>query len=160
MSGSIEEVEEVKMDGRQRINALTSLGKRKAEVVRSFQEDGSIVAMAYNVVAIPVAVGVFFPSLGIKLPPWVAGACMALSSMYRMVKTIDRAAASSGQYDVQDNASSGDTSEDFMFDMNNSRNSDLSTKQEKPCAIQDKQHHGLWSNSSRSQHIPTNNVAD
>ncbi|KAF7801335.1 copper-transporting ATPase RAN1-like [Senna tora] len=40
-----------------------------------------VFAMAYNVVAIPVAVGVFFPSLGIKLPPWVAGACMALSSV-------------------------------------------------------------------------------
>ncbi|KAI4332062.1 hypothetical protein L6164_017001 [Bauhinia variegata] len=40
-----------------------------------------VFAMAYNVVAIPVAAGVFFPSLGIKLPPWVAGACMALSSV-------------------------------------------------------------------------------
>ncbi|KAF7829189.1 putative transcription factor KAN2 [Senna tora] len=70
--------------------------------------------------------------------------------MYRTVKTTDRAAASSGQLsDVYDNASSGDTSEDFMFDMNNSRNSDISTKQEKPRANQDKQHHVLWSNSSR-----------
>ncbi|XP_044508989.1 copper-transporting ATPase RAN1-like [Mangifera indica] len=40
-----------------------------------------VFAMAYNVVAIPVAAGAFFPSLGIKLPPWVAGACMALSSV-------------------------------------------------------------------------------
>ncbi|CAJ1975927.1 unnamed protein product [Sphenostylis stenocarpa] len=32
-----------------------------------------VFAMAYNVVAIPVAAGVFYPSLGIKLPPWVAG---------------------------------------------------------------------------------------
>ncbi|TKY72680.1 Copper-transporting ATPase RAN1 [Spatholobus suberectus] len=40
-----------------------------------------VFAMAYNVVAIPVAAGVFYPSLGIKLPPWVAGACMALSSL-------------------------------------------------------------------------------
>ncbi|KAK7399816.1 hypothetical protein VNO78_11009 [Psophocarpus tetragonolobus] len=40
-----------------------------------------VFAMAYNVIAIPVAAGVFFPSLGIKLPPWVAGACMALSSV-------------------------------------------------------------------------------
>ncbi|KAK7319244.1 hypothetical protein RJT34_03962 [Clitoria ternatea] len=40
-----------------------------------------VFAMAYNVVAIPVAAGVLFPSLGIKLPPWVAGACMALSSV-------------------------------------------------------------------------------
>ncbi|XP_065851861.1 copper-transporting ATPase RAN1 [Euphorbia lathyris] len=40
-----------------------------------------IFAMAYNVVAIPVAAGVFFPTLGIQLPPWAAGACMALSSI-------------------------------------------------------------------------------
>lgn len=40
-----------------------------------------VFAMAYNVVALPVAAGVLYPSLGIKLPPWVAGACMALSSV-------------------------------------------------------------------------------
>ncbi|KAK4254648.1 hypothetical protein QN277_010001 [Acacia crassicarpa] len=37
--------------------------------------------MAYNVVAIPVAAGALYPSLGIKLPPLVAGTCMALSSV-------------------------------------------------------------------------------
>ncbi|KAK0580087.1 hypothetical protein LWI29_036122 [Acer saccharum] len=40
-----------------------------------------VFAMAYNVIAIPVAAGVFFPSLGIILPPWAASACMALSSV-------------------------------------------------------------------------------
>ncbi|TYI49684.1 hypothetical protein E1A91_D12G051600v1 [Gossypium mustelinum] len=40
-----------------------------------------VFAMAYNVVAIPIAAGVLYPSLGIKLPPWAAGACMALSSV-------------------------------------------------------------------------------
>ncbi|XP_015901007.3 copper-transporting ATPase RAN1 isoform X2 [Ziziphus jujuba] len=40
-----------------------------------------VFAMAYNVIAIPVAAGLFYPSLGIKLPPWAAGACMALSSV-------------------------------------------------------------------------------
>ncbi|BAT74172.1 Copper-transporting ATPase [Vigna angularis] len=40
-----------------------------------------VFAMAYNVVAIPVAAGVFFPSLRIQLPPWLAGACMAMSSV-------------------------------------------------------------------------------
>ncbi|KAF3450042.1 hypothetical protein FNV43_RR06121 [Rhamnella rubrinervis] len=40
-----------------------------------------VFAMAYNVVAIPVAAGAVYPSLGIKLPPWAAGACMALSSI-------------------------------------------------------------------------------
>ncbi|CAN4081804.1 unnamed protein product [Withania somnifera] len=40
-----------------------------------------IFAMAYNVIAIPMAAGVFFPLLKLKLPPWVAGACMAMSSV-------------------------------------------------------------------------------
>ncbi|KAI8568584.1 hypothetical protein RHMOL_Rhmol02G0212600 [Rhododendron molle] len=40
-----------------------------------------VFAMAYNVIAIPVAAGVLFPWLKIKLPPWAAGACMALSSV-------------------------------------------------------------------------------
>jgi len=40
-----------------------------------------IFAMGYNVIAIPIAAGMFFPSLGIMLPPWAAGACMALSSV-------------------------------------------------------------------------------
>ncbi|KAJ6427231.1 hypothetical protein OIU84_022766 [Salix udensis] len=40
-----------------------------------------IFAMAYNVIAIPIAGGALYPSLGIMLPPWVAGACMALSSV-------------------------------------------------------------------------------
>ncbi|KAK9070157.1 hypothetical protein SSX86_010557 [Deinandra increscens subsp. villosa] len=38
-------------------------------------------AMAYNMIAIPVSAGILFPSLKFKLPPWVAGACMALSSV-------------------------------------------------------------------------------
>lgn len=40
-----------------------------------------VFAMAYNLVAIPVAAGVFYPWIKLKLPPWVAGACMALSSV-------------------------------------------------------------------------------
>ncbi|KAD3640425.1 hypothetical protein R6Q59_003224 [Mikania micrantha] len=40
-----------------------------------------VFAMAYNVISIPLAAGVFFPWLRVKLPPWVAGACMALSSV-------------------------------------------------------------------------------
>ncbi|KAE9596919.1 putative transcription factor MYB-HB-like family [Lupinus albus] len=69
--------------------------------------------------------------------------------MYRTVKTTDRAAASSGQSDVYDNGSSGDNSDDIMFDINSSRRSDLSIKQGRPSVNQDKQYHGLWSNSSR-----------
>ncbi|KAI7733202.1 hypothetical protein M8C21_006166, partial [Ambrosia artemisiifolia] len=37
-------------------------------------------AMAYNIIAIPVSAGILFPWFKIKLPPWVAGACMAFSS--------------------------------------------------------------------------------
>ncbi|KAL8513221.1 hypothetical protein ACS0TY_019432 [Phlomoides rotata] len=40
-----------------------------------------IFASAYNIVAIPIAAGVLYPWLKIKLPPWVAGACMAMSSV-------------------------------------------------------------------------------
>ncbi|KAG6391098.1 hypothetical protein SASPL_148847 [Salvia splendens] len=40
-----------------------------------------VFAMEYNVVAIPVAARLLFPSLKIRLPPWVASACMALSSV-------------------------------------------------------------------------------
>ncbi|KAM7530304.1 hypothetical protein LguiB_033714 [Lonicera macranthoides] len=40
-----------------------------------------VFAMAYNVIAIPLAAGVFFPLVKLKLPPWAAGACMALSSV-------------------------------------------------------------------------------
>ncbi|KAG2648822.1 hypothetical protein PVAP13_1NG066800 [Panicum virgatum] len=38
-------------------------------------------AMAYNVVTIPVAAGVLFPFTGLQMPPWLAGACMAFSSV-------------------------------------------------------------------------------
>ncbi|KAJ8631225.1 hypothetical protein MRB53_024548 [Persea americana] len=40
-----------------------------------------VFAMAYNVIAIPFAAGAFFPFLRFRLPPWVAGACMAFSSV-------------------------------------------------------------------------------
>ncbi|KAK2630742.1 hypothetical protein QOZ80_UnG0727150 [Eleusine coracana subsp. coracana] len=38
-------------------------------------------AMAYNVVAIPVAAGALFPLTGLQMPPWLAGLCMAFSSV-------------------------------------------------------------------------------
>jgi Cu+-exporting ATPase len=38
-------------------------------------------AMAYNIIAIPVAAGALFPFTGLQMPPWLAGACMAFSSV-------------------------------------------------------------------------------
>ncbi|EFJ19167.1 hypothetical protein SELMODRAFT_233397 [Selaginella moellendorffii] len=40
-----------------------------------------VFAMGYNVVAIPVAAGVLYPFFSISLPPWMAGAAMAMSSV-------------------------------------------------------------------------------
>lgn len=38
-------------------------------------------ALGYNVVAIPIAAGVLYPSTRFRLPPWIAGAAMAASSI-------------------------------------------------------------------------------
>lgn len=56
-----------------------------------------------------------------------------------------------GQSEVFDNGSSGDTSEDLMPEIENSRKSDLSEQQGRNnnMHLQDKDYHGLWSNSSR-----------
>jgi hypothetical protein len=50
---------------------------------------------------------------------------------------------------VFDNGSSGDTSEDLVFDIENPRRSEMSMQQGRPNAHQDKDYQALWSNSSR-----------
>ncbi|XP_059643800.1 probable transcription factor KAN2 isoform X2 [Cornus florida] len=71
--------------------------------------------------------------------------------MYRTVKTTDhRAAASPGQSDVFDNGSSGDNSEDSMFDIENPRRPELPIQHGSRSNVpQDNVSHGLLSNPSR-----------
>ncbi|XP_019162636.1 PREDICTED: probable transcription factor KAN2 isoform X2 [Ipomoea nil] len=79
--------------------------------------------------------------------------------MYRTVKTTDKAAvaASSGQSEIFDNGSSGDTSEDVQT----SRKSELSVqKGTQNMHNQDKDYHGLWCNFSSRESWLHGNPSD
>ncbi|KAL0313190.1 UNVERIFIED_CONTAM: putative transcription factor KAN2 [Sesamum radiatum] len=72
--------------------------------------------------------------------------------MYRTVKSTDRAAATSGQSDVVENGSFGDTSDDFLLDIQNCKKSEVSSSVQQGRQItmnHDMDYHGLWSYSSR-----------
>jgi Cu+-exporting ATPase len=45
-------------------------------------------AFGYNIFAIPIAAGVLYPPLHFQLPPWIAGACMAMSSVSVVVSSL------------------------------------------------------------------------
>lgn len=45
-------------------------------------------AMGYNALMIPLAAGALYPSLRLRLPPWVAGACMMFSSISVVVSSL------------------------------------------------------------------------
>ncbi|KAI3787159.1 hypothetical protein L1987_41417 [Smallanthus sonchifolius] len=71
--------------------------------------------------------------------------------MYRTLKITDRPSASSGQPDIYENGSSGDNSDDIMFDNLNTRRAELSAENGGRSSDHQEQdyQHGLWSNSSR-----------
>ncbi|XP_024986963.1 probable transcription factor KAN2 isoform X2 [Cynara cardunculus var. scolymus] len=71
--------------------------------------------------------------------------------MYRTIKTTDKAPASSGQSDVHENGSSGDTSDDILFDIQNLKRTDSSVEHGGRAEVHPiKDHrHAFWSNSSR-----------
>ena len=46
-------------------------------------------AMVYNILMIPMAAGVFYPIVHVQLPPWIAGACMAFSSVSVIMSSLN-----------------------------------------------------------------------
>ncbi|XP_042022300.1 probable transcription factor KAN2 isoform X1 [Salvia splendens] len=76
--------------------------------------------------------------------------------MYRTVKSTDRASANSecvGNLEALENGSSGDTSDDFLFDnIQNSHKSEVSVEKGRQFNVdQEREYSVLWSNSSSGQ---------
>ncbi|KAG8382528.1 hypothetical protein BUALT_Bualt05G0086800 [Buddleja alternifolia] len=74
--------------------------------------------------------------------------------MYRTVKSTDRPAPNSGQMDAHENGSSGDTSDDLIFDIQNSHKCEVvSVQPGRQIDMNQETHdyHGIWSNSSRRE---------
>lgn len=71
--------------------------------------------------------------------------------MYRTIKTTDKAPASSGQSDVHENGSSGDTSDDILFGIQNLKRADSSAEHGGRAEVHPEKdyQHAFWSNSSR-----------
>jgi Cu+-exporting ATPase len=55
--------------------------RRLSRAVMSNIRQNLVLAFVYNVVGVPLAAGVLYPSLGLMLSPAVAAAAMALSSV-------------------------------------------------------------------------------
>ena len=59
-----------------------------ASKTRKYIRQNLVWAFFYNIVAIPIAMGVLYSSHGILLPPWFAAAAMSLSSMCVILNSI------------------------------------------------------------------------
>ncbi|GJT85585.1 copper-transporting ATPase HMA4-like protein [Tanacetum coccineum] len=60
-------------------DVITAIDLSKKTIFRIYLN--YVWALGYNVLGVPVAAGVLFPFIGVRLPPWLAGACMAASSV-------------------------------------------------------------------------------
>lgn len=60
-------------------DVITAIDLSRKTISRIWQN--YIWAFGYNILGMPVAAGVLYPFFGIRLPPWLAGACMATSSL-------------------------------------------------------------------------------